>query len=86
MFYSATNPSDTDIVGISTYNILPLKAGAYFNKIQCFCFEEQKLKAGEQVDMPVFFFLDPEMATDPQMADVREVTLSYTFFKAMPAT
>jgi cytochrome c oxidase assembly protein subunit 11 len=56
--------------------------GAYFNKIQCFCFEEQKLKAGEKVDMPVFFFIDPEFDRDPAMADVREIVLSYTFFNA----
>lgn len=54
----------------------------YFSKIQCFCFEEQKLAAGETVDMPVFFFIDPEFLKDPQMKGVDTVTLSYTFFKA----
>ncbi|KAI3641950.1 hypothetical protein MIR68_000060 [Amoeboaphelidium protococcarum] len=85
VFYHAVNPTDTDIVGISTYNVLPLRAGAYFNKIQCFCFEEQRLKAGESVDMPVFFFLDPAIDEDPQMADVTDITLSYTFFNAQHA-
>ena len=82
VFYTAENPTQQDIIGISSYNIVPMKAGAYFNKIQCFCFEEQLLRAGEQVDMPVFFYLDPSIAEDPLMADVREITLSYTFFPA----
>ncbi|CAG8470945.1 9640_t:CDS:2 [Ambispora gerdemannii] len=69
-FYTAKNLSDQDIIGIATYNVTPMKVGQYFNKIQCFCFEEQKLRAGEQVDMPVFFFLDPEFANDPLMRDV----------------
>ena len=56
-------------------------AGIYFNKIQCFCFEEQRLRAGEEIDMPVFFFLDPEMLDDPTMDSVNNVTLSYTFFQ-----
>ncbi|KAI9137397.1 cytochrome c oxidase assembly protein CtaG/Cox11-domain-containing protein, partial [Paraphysoderma sedebokerense] len=81
-FYTAKNNSDKDVIGISTYNVTPGKAGMYFNKIQCFCFEEQKLKAGEEVDMPVFFFIDPEFAMDPAMDDVDTITLSYTFFNA----
>lgn len=60
---------------------LKLLAGIYFNKIQCFCFEEQRLRAGEEIDMPVFFFLDPEMLDDPTMDSVNNVTLSYTFFQ-----
>jgi cytochrome c oxidase assembly protein subunit 11 len=82
VFYTAQNPTDRDIIGISTYNVVPMKTGSYFNKIQCFCFEEQKLKAGEHIDMPVFFFIDPEFLDDPQMQDVSEITLSYTFFQA----
>jgi cytochrome c oxidase assembly protein subunit 11 len=81
-FYTAENTTDQDIIGISTYNVCPYKSGAYFNKIQCFCFEEQKLKAGERVDMPIFFFIDPEFDQDPMMDDIREITLSYTFFNA----
>ncbi|KAK9767425.1 Cytochrome c oxidase assembly protein cox11, mitochondrial [Basidiobolus ranarum] len=83
-FYVAQNKADHDIIGISTYNVTPIKVGQYFNKIQCFCFEEQKLAAGEEVDMPVFFFIDPEFAEDPWMDDVDTITLSYTFFNARP--
>eukprot|EP00053_Salpingoeca_punica_P011565 m.102994 g.102994 ORF g.102994 m.102994 type:complete len:235 (-) comp15706_c0_seq3:486-1190(-) len=81
-FFTAKNPSDEAITGISTYNVIPYEVGQYFNKIQCFCFEEQRLNANEEVDMPVFFYLDPEFAEDPNLARVEEVTLSYTFFKS----
>lgn len=81
-FYTATNPTDVPIIGISTYNVLPFEAGLYFNKIQCFCFEEQMLNPHEQVDMPVFFYIDPEFAEDPRMEDVDNIVLSYTFFEA----
>ncbi len=59
----------------------PPKAGLYFNKIQCFCFEEQRLEANEEIDMPVFFYLDPAMLTDPTLDGATNITLSYTFFK-----
>jgi len=85
-FFSAENDSKEDIVGISTYSVVPAKAAQYFNKIQCFCFEEQLLYSGEQVDMPVFFYIDPEFASDPWMKDVREITLHYTFFKSKHQT
>jgi cytochrome c oxidase assembly protein subunit 11 len=81
-FFKAKNPSPESIVGISTYSVVPYKAAQYFNKVQCFCFEEQRLEAGEEVDMPVFFFIDPEFSTDPWMKDVSEITLHYTFFKS----
>ncbi|KAF9584699.1 Cytochrome c oxidase assembly protein cox11, mitochondrial [Lunasporangiospora selenospora] len=81
-FYTAKSHSQEDVIGIATYNVTPSKVAPHFNKIQCFCFEEQKLMAGEEVDMPIFFFLDPEFANDPDMADVDTVVLSYTFFKA----
>ncbi|PVZ96893.1 hypothetical protein BB558_007178 [Smittium angustum] len=80
-FYRAFNKSEDPIIGVATYNIIPDKAAAYFNKIQCFCFDEQRLEPEEDVDMPVFFFIDPEFAEDPLMDDVNEITLSYTFFK-----
>jgi len=79
-FFRVTNHSDKAITGVATYNVHPSKVGLYFQKIQCFCFEEQRLLPGETVDMPVFFFIDPEMLKDRQVSYVRNVTLSYTFF------
>ncbi|KIW62160.1 hypothetical protein PV04_10361 [Phialophora macrospora] len=81
-FYTATNKSDADIIGVATYSVTPAQVAPYFSKIQCFCFEEQRLNAGETVDMPVFFFIDPEFVKDPQMKGIDTITLSYTFFKA----
>lgn len=80
-FYTAQNLSNKAITGVSTYNVTPQQAGVYFNKIQCFCFEEQKLRPGEKIDMPVFFYVDPEFATDPKLRSFDQLTLSYTFFK-----
>ncbi|KAI1873686.1 uncharacterized protein JN550_002955 [Neoarthrinium moseri] len=81
-FYTATNTSDKDIIGVATYSVTPGQTAPYFSKIQCFCFEEQRLNAGETVDMPVFFYLDPDLLNDLNMRGVETVTLSYTFFKA----
>jgi len=80
-FYTVKNTSDKAVTGVATYNVYPPKAGLYFNKIQCFCFEEQRLAAGEEIDMPVFFFIDPELADDPAMDNVNSIVLGYTFFK-----
>ncbi|KAL3830793.1 hypothetical protein ACJIZ3_019595 [Penstemon smallii] len=80
-FYTAENKSSAPITGVSTYNVTPMKAAVYFNKIQCFCFEEQRLLPGEQIDMPVFFYIDPEFETDPRMDGINNLILSYTFFK-----
>ncbi|KAF7873912.1 hypothetical protein EAF04_002584 [Stromatinia cepivora] len=81
-FYTATNKSDEDIIGVATYSVTPGQVAPYFSKIQCFCFEEQRLNAGETVDMPVFFYIDPDFVNDPNMRGIEQVTLSYTFFKA----
>ncbi|MTI42946.1 cytochrome c oxidase assembly protein subunit 11 [Roseibium hamelinense] len=78
--YVAMNTGDMPTVGTSTFNVTPLEAGSYFNKIQCFCFTEQALEPGENIDMPVVFFVDPDMNDDPDLAHVKEITLSYTFF------
>ena len=80
-FYTVKNNSDVAVTGVATYNVFPPKAGLYFNKIQCFCFVEQRLGPREEIDMPVFFLLDPEMETDDSLSGVNNITLSYTFFK-----
>ena len=78
--YNAENRSDRALVGSSTFNVTPVKAGVYFNKIECFCFEEQLLAPGERADFPVSFFVDPEIVEDRRLDDVTTITLSYTFF------
>ena len=80
--YRVTNVSQRPIVGTSTYNVTPEPAGPWFNKVQCFCFTEQLLLPGQSVDLPVIFFVDPEMAKDRRYDNVRTITLSYTFFEA----
>lgn len=84
-FYTATNQSDADIIGVATYSVSPGQVAPYFSKIQCFCFEEQRLNAGETVDMPVFFYIDPEFLNDPQMNFIETITLNYTFFSEYQA-
>lgn len=85
-FYTATNKGDKDIIGVATYSVTPAQCAPYFSKIQCFCFEEQRLNAGETVDMPVFFYLDPDLLNDFNMKGVETVTLNYTFFSTISPT
>jgi len=79
-FYVAKNVGTDTSFGTATFNVSPGAAGVYFNKIECFCFTEQKLTAGQSVDMPVIFFIDPEIVNDPLLKDAKTITLSYTFF------
>ena len=81
IFYSATNLTDQTITGQAVYNVTPAQAGKYFNKIACFCFNEQTLKPHEHVRMPVVFFVDPKLKSDLDTRDIDEITLSYTFYK-----
>ena len=80
-FYEAHNPTDRPIAGQASYNVTPYQAGYFFNKIDCFCFEEQVLQPGETVMMPVSFYVDPEIVTDRDAKYVHTITLSYTFYE-----
>jgi len=80
-FYTAKNNADHPITGIATYNVQPPRVGYYFVKVQCFCFDEQRLNAHEEVDMPVLFFIDPKFLDDPLLKRVSNITLYYNFFK-----
>jgi cytochrome c oxidase assembly protein subunit 11 len=80
-FYSAENKTNKVINGIAVYNVTPFLAGKYFNKVECFCFEKQTLKPHEKALMPVLFHISPEIEDDPNLKDLQEITLSYTFYK-----
>lgn len=79
-FYKVTNMSDRPLVGSATYNVTPDQAGGFFNKMQCFCFTEQRVEPGETIEMPVSFFIDPAIEKDKDGSWIREITLSYTFY------
>ena len=81
VFYEAYNPTDRPVAGTASYNVSPDLAGYYFAKIQCFCFTEQVLQPGERVEMPVSFFVDPELVEDRDAGHIRNITLSYTFYE-----
>jgi len=81
-YYRATNTSDHTITGTAVFNVTPDTAGAYFNKIECFCFTEQTLKPGQTIELPVSFFVDPAIMDDHGMDNVATITLSYTFYPA----
>jgi len=78
--FDARNFGDAAITGTASFNITPFKAAEYFVKIDCFCFTEQRLEAGEEMPMPVSFYIDPEIMNDPDAKDVENIVLSYTFF------
>ncbi|MFU1477668.1 cytochrome c oxidase assembly protein [Roseovarius sp. C7] len=80
-FYEAYNPTDRPVAGQASYNVTPYEAGNFFVKVDCFCFEEQVLQPGERVQMPVSFFVDPEIVTDRDAKYTHTITLSYTFYE-----
>lgn len=80
-FYEAYNPTDRPVAGQAAYNVTPFEAGGFFNKIECFCFTEQVLQPGERVEMPVSFYVDPEIVTDRDAQYTHTITLSYTFYE-----
>ncbi len=79
--FEARNESSVSVTGTASFNVEPEQAGIYFNKIQCFCFTEQTLQPGQEVTMPVLYFVDPKALDDPNMAGVEQITLSYTFHR-----
>ncbi len=81
-FYHASNDSKDAITGVAVYNVTPDKVGKYFHKTACFCFNEQTLTAGQDMQFPLSFWVDPAIADDPGTADVKTITLNYTFFRA----
>ena len=81
-FFYAKNNSDVPVTGQASFNVSPDQTGSYFNKVQCFCFTQQTLQPGEEVHMPVLFFVDPAIAKDPDAAPVQQITLSYSFHRS----
>ena len=80
-YYKVKNYSNRPIVGTATFNVTPIKAAPFFIKTECFCFTEQLIKPGEEMSMPVLFFVDPQLDEDERFKDVKDITLSYTFFE-----
>ncbi len=80
-FFKAHNLSPKEITGIASFNVTPVAAGRYFNKVQCFCFNQQTLQPGQTVDMPVIYYVDPAIMADPDARDIEQITLSYTFHR-----
>lgn len=82
-FYRATNEAGHPVTGMALYNVTPEKVGKYFHKTACFCFNKQTLEAGQTMEFPVTFWVDPAIRDDPSTADVKTITLSYTFFRSV---
>jgi cytochrome c oxidase assembly protein subunit 11 len=84
-FYRVRNLSNEPVVARATYNVTPHLAGQYFAKLECFCFQDRTLAPGEEAELPVVFFVDPELVSDPDTAEIGTLTLSYTFFRSVDA-
>lgn len=80
-YYKVKNNSDTPMVGTATFNVTPIKAAPFFVKTECFCFTEQRIEPGQEISMPVLYFVDPQLDEDKRLLDVKDITLSYTFFE-----
>jgi len=85
-FFKVTNRSERPVTARAVYNVVPETAGAYFQKLECFCFTEQTIGAGQTVEFPMTYFIDPEIVSDPETRRMREITLSYTFYPAAEPT
>ncbi len=84
-FFRVRNTSNRPVTAVATYNVAPHKIGIYFQKLECFCFQPRVLQPGESVNLPVVYFVDPELASDPETSEVRQVVLSYTYFESADA-
>ncbi len=80
-YYKVKNTSDKAVVGTATFNVTPIKAAPFFIKTECFCFTEQRVEPGQEISMPVLYFVDPQLDDDERLKDVKDITLSYTFFE-----
>ena len=80
-YYKVKNESDKAMVGTATFNVTPIKAAPFFIKTECFCFTEQRVEPGQEISMPVLYFVDPQLDEDDRLKDVKDITLSYTFFE-----
>ncbi len=85
-YYTVENTSDEPVIGVANFNVMPIKAAPFFVKTDCFCFEEQLIPAGGKINLPVIFFVDPQMDEDKRLNEVKSITLSYTFFPAEEGT
>ena len=80
-YYKVKNLSDQPLVGTATYNVTPIKSAPYFIKTECFCFTEQRIEPGQEISMPVLFFIEPQIDSEARLKDIKDITLSYTFFR-----
>jgi len=82
-YFRIRNPTDEPITAVATFNVAPYKTGVYFQKLACFCFQDTTIPAHADVELPVVFFVDPELASNPDTEEVTQITLSYTYFRSL---